>query len=70
MPKRIPESEKRVPLNCLVPPATMAVIKALAVGGYSQGDVVANGIAALQVEQSQFAICLDIMVSECLNWSL
>jgi hypothetical protein len=45
MPKRIPVEAKRVPLNCLVLPETLAYLRA-AEG--SQGEAVDRAVAALR----------------------
>lgn len=50
MPKRVPEEAKRVPLNCLVLPATMEYLKA---AKDSQGVVVDLAVAALQMQEAQ-----------------
>lgn len=50
MPKRIPVEEKRVPLNCLVLPATLEYLRA-AEG--SQGHAVDRAVAALRMQEAQ-----------------
>lgn len=45
MPKRVPEETKRVPLNCLVLPKTLAFLKS---ADGSQGAVVDRAVAALR----------------------
>lgn len=46
MPKKVSEGEKRVPLNCLVAPATRNTITRLR-GNRSQGELVDDAIANL-----------------------
>src|ERR1051325_11162058 len=45
MPKLVPEDKKRVPLNCLVTPATMAWLREF---DGSQGEGVDTAVAAIQ----------------------
>lgn len=47
MPKRVSEESKRVPLNCLVLPETLAWLKT-AIG--SQGATVDRAVSALQMQ--------------------
>lgn len=47
MPKRVPEEEKRVPLNCLVSPATLRWLKA----NGPQGQTVDRAVWALRTQE-------------------
>lgn len=65
MPKRVPEEAKRVPLNCLVLPATLEYLKA-AKG--SQGVVVDLAVAALQMQEAQGRIVPETVKAPTKTW--
>lgn len=50
MPKRVAKEAKRVPLNCLVLPETLAYLKSSIA---SQGVAVDMAVAALKMQQTQ-----------------
>lgn len=51
MPKLVPEGEKRVALNCLVSPKTLAALKAM---DCSQGEGVDRAVAALAFSGAKY----------------
>ena len=57
MPKRVPEEAKRVPLNCLVLPATLEYLRA---ADGSQGYAVDRAVAALRMQEAQRGVMVDL----------
>lgn len=56
MPKRVPEGAKRVPLNCLVLPETLAWLKSF---GGSQGVAIDLAVAALKTQEAQARVMAE-----------
>lgn len=56
MPKRVPDEVKRVPLNCLVLPETLAYLRA---ANGSQGEAVDRAVAALRTQEAQARVMAE-----------
>lgn len=56
MPKKVAPEDRRVPLNCLVAPATRKRIEELSVNGRSQGEVVDAAVIHEPQQVSQFPV--------------
>lgn len=65
MPKRVPEEAKRVPLNCLVLPETLAYLRA---ADGSQGYAVDRAVAALRMQEAQGRVVPETVKASTETW--